>query len=79
VGEQARATILTENYGEAGAINFFGDKYGLPEAISGHNNHYLWGPGEATGDVVVAVGLDVDFLRQHFGSVEIAAVFTCEH
>jgi hypothetical protein len=77
--EQAQATILTENYGEAGAINFFGDKYGLPEAISGHNNHYLWGPGEATGELVVGVGLDEDFLQQHFDSVQIVAVFTCEH
>ena len=77
--ERARATILAENYGEAGAINFFGDKYALPEAISGHNNYYLWGPGAATGELVIALGFDEAFLRRHFDSVERAAVFTCEH
>ena len=43
--EQAEACILTGNYGEAGAIDFFGPEYGLPKAISGHNNYYLRGPG----------------------------------
>ena len=77
--ERARVTILAGNYGEAGAINFFGDEYGLPEAISGHNNYYLWGPGDATGELVIALGFDEAFLRRHFDSVERAAVFTCEH
>ncbi len=77
--ERARATILTGNYGEASAINFYGDEYGLPEAISGHNNYYLWGPGDATGELVIAVGFDEEFLREHFDSVERAAVFFCDH
>jgi hypothetical protein len=29
-GEQKRAAIFCQNYGEAGAIDFFGPKYGLP-------------------------------------------------
>ena len=29
---------------QAGAIDFFGAKYGLPAALSGHQNYYLWGP-----------------------------------
>ena len=39
-GERAQACIFTDNYGEASAINFFGPQYGLPRAISGHNNYY---------------------------------------
>src|SRR4029079_1210080 len=34
--EQQRAAIFCQNYGEAGAIDFFGSKYGLPPALSGH-------------------------------------------
>src|SRR5215212_6596992 len=33
--ERSEACVLTGNYGEAGAIDFFGPKYGLPKAISG--------------------------------------------
>jgi len=33
--ERAKTAILAGNYGEAGAIDFFGSRYGLPKAISG--------------------------------------------
>jgi len=77
--ERAQATILTGNYGEASAINFFGDAYGLPRAISGHNNYYLWGPGDATGEVVIALGIGEEFLRARFEGVEQSAIVTCDH
>ena len=42
--DRSRVAILTKNYGQAGSIDLFGPSYGLPHAISGHNNYYLWGP-----------------------------------
>jgi hypothetical protein len=51
--DQARCTILVSNYGEAGALNLFGPRLNLPHAISGYMNYYLWGPGDATGDVML--------------------------
>src|SRR5206468_7863938 len=42
--DEKRAAIFCQNYGEAGAIDFFGAKSGLPPAISGHQNYFLWGP-----------------------------------
>ncbi len=53
--ERATCAILAQNYGEAGAINYFGPALGLPPAICGHNNHCLWGPGEAGGAVVLVI------------------------
>jgi 4-amino-4-deoxy-L-arabinose transferase-like glycosyltransferase len=41
--QRAQAAIVTSNYGEAAAIDFFGGRYGLPPAISGHNNYWLHG------------------------------------
>jgi hypothetical protein len=38
--------VFTDNYGIAGAIDFLGRKYDLPPAVSGHNNYWLWGPGD---------------------------------
>ncbi|HEY1682051.1 MAG TPA: glycosyltransferase family 39 protein [Candidatus Tumulicola sp.] len=54
--EQARAGIFASNYGEASAINFFGPAYGLPTAVSGHNNYWLWGPHGYDGSVLIEVG-----------------------
>ena len=51
--DQTRCAILCGNYGEAGAINFFGPKLGLPRAVSGHNSYFLWGPQGATGEVML--------------------------
>jgi hypothetical protein len=67
---KSQVATLARNYGEADAINFFGDEYGLPRAISGHNNHYLWGPGDASGEVVIAFGSDGQLLRRRPAAYE---------
>ncbi len=75
--ERARACILTVNYGEAGALNFFGPAYHLPRAISGHNTYYLWGPGACNGATVIAIGYPGWYLQRSFGVVTAAARRTC--
>jgi hypothetical protein len=72
--QQAKTAIYTENYGEAGAIDFFGGRYGLPKAICAHQNYFLWGPREYTGEIMILVGSDdIEEAREHFTSVEQAA------
>jgi hypothetical protein len=56
--QRDRAAIVASNYGEAAAIDFFGPRYGLPPAISGHNNYWLWGTHGYSGDVVIDVNGD---------------------
>ena len=68
--EQSRAALLAYNYGEAGAIDYLGKHYGLPKAISGHNQYGYWGPRAATGDVVIAIGFPKSRLEESFASVE---------
>ena len=53
--DQARAAILTHNYAEAGAIEFFGPALGLPAVASGHMTYFLWGP--PVGEQPLQVGL----------------------
>ncbi len=77
--ERSRACIFTDNYGEAGAVDFFGPRYGLPNAISGHNSYFIWGPGDCTGEVVISVGTPAADLRPVFGSIETAAVVRCDY
>ena len=71
--EQAKAAIFCDNYGQAGAIDFFGPRYGLPKAISGHQNYFLWGPRNYTGEMVILVGVPESDARKQFASVEVAA------
>ena len=77
--EQSQACIFTENYGEAGAIDLYGSQYHLPQAISGHNTYYLWGPGNCTGKVVISIGNTLTSLRSAFESVTQAATITCAY
>jgi len=70
--DQSRVAILAKNYGQAGAIDYFGPALGLPHAISGHNNYYLWGPQQYTGEVVIAVGMPLEALKPIFGHIELA-------
>jgi hypothetical protein len=68
--DRARAAIFTGNYGEAGAINLFGPRYGLPRAVSGHQTYFFWGPGSATGEVVIVLQGSRERLEQRCASVE---------
>jgi 4-amino-4-deoxy-L-arabinose transferase-like glycosyltransferase len=77
--QRARCAIFTMNYGQAGAIDFFGPRYGLPPAISAHNNYWLWGPRGATGEVVIIVGGRRDDPHADFRSVVLADTTRCDH
>lgn len=74
-GERREAVILTRDYGQASAVDFLGPAYGLPHAISGHNNYYLYGTRGASGRVVLAIGLPAAQLRGEFRRVERVAIY----
>ncbi|MHC4066548.1 MAG: hypothetical protein ACYSUI_18895, partial [Planctomycetota bacterium] len=67
--DRSRCTIWAGNYSEAGAIDFFGRRYGLPRAISGHTSYHMWGPGDATGEVVIAFGVWHPSLEEFYAEV----------
>jgi hypothetical protein len=77
------AVIFTGNYGEAGALNELG--HGLPEAVSGQNTVWWWGPGNPHATTVVAViqaGYPKAYtmLRNDFASVRaVATISNPEH
>jgi len=73
--ERAPTAIFGQNYGEAGAIDFFGAQYGLPKAISAHQNYYFWGPREYTGASMIVLGDSRARLEQFFRQVTLAGSF----
>jgi hypothetical protein len=72
--DQNACAILAGNYGEAGAIDLLGAHYGLPRAISGHNNYYLWGPRGYTGECVILFGENAEQIKTMFADVKQAGI-----
>ncbi|MEP6847380.1 MAG: glycosyltransferase family 39 protein [Acidobacteriota bacterium] len=70
VEERGQAAIYASNYGEAGAIDLFGPKYGLPKAISPHQSYFLWGPRDYTGEIVILLGARKEEVEKNCESVE---------
>jgi hypothetical protein len=70
--DRAKAVFLGLDYGEAAAIDLFGRPLGLPPAISGHNNYYLWGPQEHDGSVLIVLGRNWGGLFPAYRQVEVA-------
>ena len=68
--ERARTGILAGNYGEAGAINMFGPKYGLPRAFSGHQNHWYWGPPKQRYENFIVIQWSRRSVQQHCKSFD---------
>ncbi|MGZ4966634.1 MAG: ArnT family glycosyltransferase [Chthoniobacterales bacterium] len=68
--EQKHVGIFCQNYGQAGAIDFFGAKYGLPPALSGHQNYFYWGPHDYDGSLLLVLDWPDGKEPEQFRSVE---------
>jgi hypothetical protein len=68
--ERSKCVVYADNYGEASAINFFGGKYGLPKAISGHNSYWLWGCGKEDSEIYIVIGCSREEVQNVFDRVE---------
>jgi hypothetical protein len=68
--ERPLCGIMAQNYGQAGAIDFFGPRYGLPAALSGHQSWYLWGPRGYSGNCLIVVDDRREVLERLFENVK---------
>ena len=73
--ERKKCAILASWYGIAGAIDHYGPKYKLPNAICPRNNYWIWGTRNYSGDIVLAVGYSKQYLNKYFNIVEQLAHF----
>ncbi|HKW56727.1 MAG TPA: glycosyltransferase family 39 protein [Candidatus Acidoferrum sp.] len=69
-GERPGCGIMAQDYGQAGAIDFFGPRYGLPPALSGHQTYFLWGPRGYSGNCLIVLDDDREVLEGLFEKVE---------
>ncbi len=71
--ERARTGIMVGNYGEAGAIDIYGERYGLPPAISGTNSLWYRTYPKSEPQTLIVVGWDADDVHRLFVACELAA------
>ena len=74
LGDGSAVMILASNYGEAGALDFYG--HGLPPVVSPHLTYYYWAPAHMTPSTVIVVGYSRPYLGTFFGDIEQAATIT---
>src|SRR3984893_12091485 len=68
--ERPDCGIFAQNYGQAGAIDFLGRRYGLPPALSGHQTYFLWGPRGFSGNCLIVLDDSKEVLEREFERVE---------
>jgi hypothetical protein len=69
--ERRRAIVIVDNYGEAGALEMFGQGR-LPRIASQHNTWYLWGPPAWDRSVAIFVGRDSAEVAEECDDVRVA-------
>jgi hypothetical protein len=73
VDKHSRVGVLAGNYGEVGAINLYGGRFGLPHAISGVNSSWQRGYGNPPPETLIVTGFSQQFVEDHFVSCRLAA------
>jgi hypothetical protein len=68
--EKQDCLIWGKHYGQAGAVNLFGQAYQLPKAFSYHGSFYSWVPMGKMPNTIIALSYQVgDFFETYFNNV----------
>lgn len=74
VNERADCGIFAQDYGQAGAIDFWGHKAGLPGAMSGDRTYFLWGPHGYSGDCMIVLDDRQEVLERYWKHVTLVTI-----
>ncbi len=74
LSDRRSVMILASNYGEAGALDFYGR--GLPPVVSPHLTYYYWAPAQMSPTTVIVVGYQRGYLAKWFGDIQQAGTIT---
>ena len=73
--EQSRTAILAVDYGEAAALDVYGQQDRLPPALCGQNQYFLWGARGYDGSIIIHVNGGPNRWRRGCDSVEVVGKF----
>jgi len=70
--ERTHLGVLAGSYGEAGAVNLYGPRYGLPRAISGINSYWQHGYGNPPPETLIVIGETREAADRNFEACRLA-------
>ncbi len=79
--EKSKTVVFTRNYGEAGAVEYYGKKYNLPPVICPHNSYWFWSRDKVNKNhavVIIVGGRREDHLNM-YEQVDRAAEIKCKY
>ncbi|MBN1424859.1 glycosyltransferase family 39 protein [Candidatus Fermentibacteria bacterium] len=71
---RSQTLVVAGNYGECGAINYWGLPPGVPPSVSGHNSCFSWWPADFRPEIVVVIGIPREKVGEVFEIVQLGAV-----
>jgi 4-amino-4-deoxy-L-arabinose transferase-like glycosyltransferase len=75
-GVRAHTGIFADTYADAGALELFGPRYGLPPVISAQNTYYLWGTRGYDGRTLIVVGAtQANLVRRYYRKMTLLATY----
>jgi 4-amino-4-deoxy-L-arabinose transferase-like glycosyltransferase len=74
--DHADCGIFAQDYGQAGATDFFGRREGLPPVISGDRTYFLWGPRGYSGECMIVLDDRQEVLEKYWSDVKLVATST---
>ena len=73
--DRKKAAILATNCGEAAALDFYGGADGLPPALCGQDQYFLWGNRGYDGEIIIHVSGDPGRWQRGGETVDIVGKF----
>jgi 4-amino-4-deoxy-L-arabinose transferase-like glycosyltransferase len=73
--ERSRTAILAVDYGEAAALDVYGQQDGLPPVLCGQDQYFLWGARGFDGSTIIHVNGDPNRWRRGCESVQVVGKF----
>lgn len=67
--ERRDCGIFAQDYGQAGAIDLLGRRYGLPRSLSGDKTFFLWGPRGYSGTCLIVLDDTRENLEQLWSNI----------
>ena len=70
--ERKNTIVYCSNYGKAGAIEYYRNKYPLPKVVSPHNSYWYWWYESGTPTTIIIIGGRIEDHLTSLEKVEVA-------
>lgn len=77
--EREKTIVWGDNYGRAGAMEYYSDQYPLPRAVSPHNSFWMWGYGDEEIKHVIIIGGNEEDHKKSFNTVNAVLIHEAKY